>query len=300
MRNFVILTDSSCDLDKSLRTKYNIEYLPMHLTIDGKNYDADLDWGDFSVKEFYDLMRKGKRVITAQISKNEYFVKFEEFVKQGYDVLSVTCSSALTASVAASIQASNEIMEKYPESKVICIDSLMSCAGLGIMCIKASMMRAEGKTIEEAAEWIETNKLNINQEATVEKLTYLKQAGRVSAASAFFGGLLSVKPIIISDVNGNNVSIEKVKGRKTSLERLADRVKDEYQPEEYKNIFVLHGDCEEDALALKELIKARVNVTDDDIIMGYIGPIIGASCGPGVLGVYFYGKKVTFDAKAKK
>lgn len=299
MRKFVILTDSSCDLDKNLREKYDIEYLPMHLIIDGKDYDADLDWQNISVKEFYDLMRAGKRVMTAQISKLEYVTRFEEYVKQGFDVLSVTCSSALTASVKASQLARDEVMAKYPECKIICVDSLLSCAGLGIMCIKASLMRAEGKTIEEAAEWIETNKLKINQEATVEKLSYLKQAGRVSAAAAFFGGLLSVKPIIISDVNGNNASIEKVKGRKASLERLAERVKDEYQPTEFKSIFLLHGDCEADALELKEIIKAKVGVTDDDIIMGYIGPIIGASCGPGVIGVYFYGKEVTFDANAK-
>jgi len=271
----------------------------MHLIIDGKDYDADLDWQNISVKEFYDLMRAGKRVMTAQISKLEYVTRFEEYVKQGFDVLSVTCSSALTASVKASQLARDEVMAKYPECKIICVDSLLSCAGLGIMCIKASLMRAEGKTIEEAAEWIETNKLKINQEATVEKLSYLKQAGRVSAAAAFFGGLLSVKPIIISDVNGNNASIEKVKGRKASLERLAERVKDEYQPTEFKSIFLLHGDCENDALELKEIIKAKVGVTDDDIIMGYIGPIIGASCGPGVIGVYFYGKEVTFDANAK-
>jgi len=299
MRKFVILTDPSCDLDKNLREKYDIEYLPMHLIIDGKDYDADLDWQNISVKEFYDLMRAGKRVMTAQISKLEYVTRFEEYVKQGFDVLSVTCSSALTASVKASQLARDEVMAKYPECKIICVDSLLSCAGLGIMCIKASLMRAEGKTIEEAAEWIETNKLKINQEATVEKLSYLKQAGRVSAAAAFFGGLLSVKPIIISDVNGNNASIEKVKGRKASLERLAERVKDEYQPTEFKSIFLLHGDCENDALELKEIIKAKVGVTDDDIIMGYIGPIIGASCGPGVIGVYFYGKEVTFDANAK-
>jgi len=299
MRKFVILTDSSCDLDKNLREQYDIEYLPMHLTIDGKDYDADLDWQTISVKEFYNLMREGKRIFTAQISKLEYVTRFEEYVKQGFDVLSVTCSSALTASVKASQLARDEVMAKYPECKIICVDSLLSCAGLGIMCIKASLMRAEGKTIEEAAEWIETNKLKINQEATVEKLSYLKQAGRVSAAAAFFGGLLSVKPIIISDVNGNNASIEKVKGRKASLERLAERVKDEYQPTEFKSIFLLHGDCENDALELKEIIKAKVGVTDDDIIMGYIGPIIGASCGPGVIGVYFYGKEVTFDANAK-
>ena len=299
MNKFIIVTDSSSDLDKNTREKYDIEYIPMHLTIDGKSYDADLDWGDFSVKEFYDLMRNGKRVITAQISKMEYVARFEEYLKQDYDILSISCSSALSASVKASYLAKEELETKYPDRKIVCIDPLMSCAGLGMLCIKASQMRAEGKSIEEAAEWIETNKLNINQEATVEKLSYLKQAGRVSAAAAFFGGLLSVKPIIISDAKGYNASIEKVKGRKTSMERIAERVKESYQPDVIKTIYVLHGDCEQDAIELKNQIKARVDVADEDIVMGYIGPIIGASCGPGVLGVYFYGKKVTYDSTAK-
>ena len=297
MANYVIITDSSCDLDKEIRNKYQIEYVPMHFSIDGKDYDADLDWKTISVKDFYDTMRKGKRVFTAQVNAEEYKIAFEKYLLEGYDILSISCSSGLSASVKASYVARDELLAKYPDRKIICIDSLISCAGTGILSIKASEMRAEGKTIEEVATWIEEHKLNVRQEGTVDKLSYLKQAGRISAAAAFFGGLLSVKPIVISDVKGRNVSIEKVKGRKESIKRIAERVAENYMPTEYKGIFILHADCLEDALLLKSEVTSRVSISEEDIHFGYIGPIIGASCGPGMMGVYFYGDKETYDVE---
>ena len=136
----------------------------------------------------------------------------------------------------------------------------------------------------------------MNQEATVESLTYLKQAGRVSAMSAFFGGLLSVKPIIISDVKGNNVSIEKVKGRKNSLTRVAERVAERYIAGDYPDIWIRHCDCYEDAITLKNEISSRLSVPDELFHIGYAGPILGASCGPGMIAVYFNGKEVTYDS----
>lgn len=300
MKKFLIVTDSCSDLDKELRNEYDIEYIPMHYSCDGVDYDADLDWQNMSVSEFYNSMRNGKRFITAQVNVSEYKEAFTKYINDGYDVLSISCSSALSASVKASRVASEEIKTNYPDSKIICIDSLMSCAGLGIMCIIASKMRAEGKSIEEVAEWIENNKLNINQEATVDKLLYLRQAGRVSAASAFFGGLLSVKPIIISDVNGQNVSVEKVKGRKNSIARIAERVKEEYVTGVFDEIFVYNADCIDDALEMKKELVAKLGIDENKIRIGNVGPILGASCGPGMMGVYFYGKKVTYDSQSVK
>ena len=295
MSKFIILTDSSCDLDKEIRDKYQIEYVPMHFSIDGKDYDADLDWKTISVKDFYDTMRKGTRIFTAQVNAEEYKIVFEKYLSEGYDILSISCSSGLSASVKASYVARDEMLEKYPDRKIICIDSLISCAGVGILTIRASELRQEGKSIEEVAAWVEENKLNIRQEGTVDKLSFLKQAGRISAAAAFFGGLLSVKPIVISDVKGRNVSVEKVKGRKESIKRIAERVAERYLPVDYKGIFILHADCYEDAQLLKAEIMAKVDISEEDIHFGYIGPIIGASCGPGMMGVYFYGDKETYD-----
>ncbi len=296
MEKFVIVTDSSCDLNKQLREEYNIEYLPMHFSANGKDYDADLDWGEISFEEFYQKMREGTRFITSQVNVAQYREAFEKYVKAGYGVLSVSCSSGLSASVKASIQAREDVLKEYPDGKIVCIDALISCAGLGLICIYASRMRKEGKSMEEIAAWVEENKLNFHQEGTVDKLTWLKQAGRVSAASAFFGGLLNVKPIIVSDVKGENFAVEKVKGRRFSLMRIADRVKEQYDGSKYPEIVVLHADCEEDAKEMKKLILERVDVAEENVWIDRIGPIIGGSCGPGMMGIYFYGVKETTNA----
>lgn len=296
MKNYVILTDSCSDLDKSLREKYNIEYLKMHFSYDGKEYDADLDWEDVPFKDFYDVMRGGTRIITSQVNATQFKNAFEKYVNDGYDVLYIACSSALSASIKASLVAREEVLEKYPTAKIICIDTLHSCLGLGMLCMTASELRSSGKTIEEVASWVEENKKYVHQEATVEKLTWLKQAGRVSAASAFFGGLLNIKPIIISDVNGTNLAVEKVKGRKASYERIAQRIKERIVDCPHQKIAIVHGDCEEDALDLKQEIEKVLSLDGKIEISIYkLGPCIGASCGPGTLGVYYFGVEKAND-----
>jgi DegV family protein with EDD domain len=297
MRKFVIVTDSCSDLSTEVREKYDILYVPMHYVYDEQSYEADLDWKRMSVSEYYDIMRGGKRITTAQVSAEAYRETFEKAILAGCDVLSISCSSALSASVSASYAVRDEMMAKYPEAKVICIDSLMACTGLGILCMTASEMRAAGKSIDEVAAWLDEHKLEMHQEATPEKLNYLKQAGRVSAASAFFGGLLNIKPIIISDAKGRNLAVEKVKGRQTSIARLAERMQEAFQDVDYQKIFVVHADCPEGAEALKKEIVARMPEREKDIQMGLIGPIIGATVGPGTLAVYYYGTKVTEGAE---
>ena len=298
MKKYVIVTDTCSDLPRELREKYSIEYIPMHFSYNDKDVVASLDWEEISAPDFYNVMRGGTRIYTAQVNAAQYTEAFEKYIAEGYDILSISCSSALSASVKASYTVRDALLAKYPESKIICIDALMSCMGLGIICIKAAQLRDEGKSIEEVAEWVETNKLKINQEATVDKLIYLKQAGRISAASAFFGGILNIKPIIISDAKGRNVSVEKVKGRLASMQRLAERFAESYVPSEHP-VFISHADCIEDTKLLKEEVIKRVPEIAEKLYTVYIGPIIGASVGPGTIGLYYYGKEVTFDAEAE-
>ena len=296
MKKFVIVTDSCSDLDRVLREKYDVDYIPMHISCEGKDYEANLDWeAGLTAKEFYDMMRAGKRFTTAQITANQYKDAFSKYLADGYDILSISCSSAFSASVATSRTVAEELKADYPDAKIFCIDSLIACAGLGNLCIAASKMRAEGKTIEEVAAWVEENKLTSNQESTAESLKYLKQAGRVSAAAAFFGGIFQVKPIVISDATGMNFSCEKVKGRANSITRLAERMKDEYLESPYQSVIVEHADCPEGADQLIAEIKKLLPDVSIDYVTNF-GPIIGATVGPGMLGVFFFGKKVTVNA----
>ena len=298
MKKFVIITDSCSDLEKEIREKYDISYVPMHFSFDDKDYVASLDWDEISAPDFYNVMRSGKRIYTAQVNANDYLAAFEGAINEGCDVLSISCSGMLSSSVKTSYSIRDSLLEKYPDAKIICIDACNSCSGLGLMCIKASEMRSEGLSIEQTAAWIEANKLKYNQEASVDKLIYLKQAGRVSAASAFFGGIFNVKPIIISDVCGRNAAIEKVKGRRTALLRLAERVVSEYDPEVKSEIIVSHADAKEEAELVKSWIEEKL--PEAVVKTAYIGPIVGASVGPGTISIYFFGKEVTYDAGAEE
>ena len=299
MAKFVIITDSSSDLTEEWRKKYDVDYIPLRFFYKGEEYDGDPDWKAVSLKEFCDYMRAGNRIMTSQISAVACKEKFESYLKEGYDILSISCSGALSSSISVCIRTAEELKAEYPDRKVICIDGTISSAGLGILCIRASELRAEGKSLEETASWVEENKKYVHQEGTVEKLTYLKQAGRISVASAFFGGLLNIKPIIMSDLSGHNVAVEKVKGRRASFIRMAERVKEKYRPEAYADIFVHHMDCEEEALVLKEEIIKQVGVKEENVHIGKINAAVGASVGPGMLGVYYYGTEITYDSQVK-
>ena len=300
MRNFVIVADSTVDLDREIRERFDIKYIPMHFSYDDNNFDASLDWEGISADRFYEMMSENIRFLTSQIIVPEFEAAFESYINQGLDVLYIACSSALSASVKASYVARDNLAAKYPEAKIICVDPLVTGGGQAILCIKASKMRAEGKTIDECAAWIEENKLSANQLATVDKLSYLKRAGRVSAASAFFGGILNIKPIIVSDVKGRNAGVEKVKGRKAALARMAEYLAEKYIPSEFP-IFIHHASCPEDVEILKSEVLARLPAGDTpEIHVGYIGPIIGSTTGPGSICLSFFGTPVTYDADNKQ
>jgi DegV family protein with EDD domain len=300
MSKYVILTDSSSDFDAELREKYDVHYVPNRFSIDGKEYNDDTDWKTVSLDVFYDYLKTGNRIITSQISAVACTEMFEKFLSEGYDILSLSCPEVLSSTVNVCRATRDKLQEKYPERKIICIDTTISSGGLTLLCVKAAEMRNEGKTIEETAAWVEENKKFIHQEGSVESLTYLKRAGRISAASAFFGGLLHIKPMIISDIHGYNVAIEKVKGRKTSILRAAERFAEAYRPEVCPYVFIHHTVCEADALFLKEEILKRVDIKEEYFHIGNVNGVMGASVGPGMIGVFFYGTEITYDSKVKE
>ena len=294
MKKYIVLTDSGSDLEKAFRDEFDIEYLPTHLSCDGQSFDADLDWRPIPVKDFYNAMREGKRFISTQVNVEEYKSAFRKYAQEGVDVLYVGSSSALSSSIKASYVARDEVLKEYPDTKIICVDSLRGCYALGLLAIRASELRAEGKTIEETASWLEENKLTVNMIGSVDKLTYLKQAGRVSATSAFFGGLLNIKPIIIADALGRNFAYSKVKGRKTSFEKTVELAKEAWEDVPYQRVLISHADCEEDAKELKAMLLSALG-KEIDVHIGYVGACVGSATGPGMIGVFFFGKEVTVN-----
>jgi len=291
MKNFAIIADSTADLYAELREKYEIDYVRMNYVIDGVEYPASLDWENHSSKEFYDLMRNGKRIMTTQVTREEYTKKFKTYLEQGKDVLYIACSSALSGSINLATVIAKELEAEYPDRKVVCIDSLCSSLGQGYMLIRASQLRQEGKTLEETATYIEENKLKFNQFGTTEDLNYLKRAGRVKASSAFFGNMFGIKPIIISDKNGQNYATEKVKGSANAKAKIAERMAEIVDENDKKYLLISHADCIEEAEKLRDKILEVIPF--ENVIIGTIGPIVGSCVGPGTIISFCYGKEVT-------
>ena len=290
MKTFQVITDSTSDVEAKFREEYDLDYLKMVFTIEGKTYDADLDWKDLSPKAYFDSMRKGNRSVTGAIKITELEEKFEKYLSQGLDILYIACSSKLSASVNTAKSFSEELLEKYKGRRVICYDSLRSNYAEGYMAITAAKMAKEGKTLDEVVAYLDENKLKFQTYATVATLDWLKKAGRIKASTAFFGNLIGVKPIILGDKNGNNYAFKKVKGRKPSLDELVNIILERIDNNENNILFIEHADCESDANyirdALKDKFKGQINVST-------LGPIISATTGPDTITTNFFGEEVT-------
>lgn len=292
MREFVIFGDSTCDLNKALREQYGIEYVAMNYVVDDQEYVASLDWESHPVHDFYNLMRDGKRVFTTQVPKQNFVDAFTAVLEAGKDIVYISCSSALSGSVGTAQVVAQELREQYPEAGIYCVDALNSSLGQGQMLIMASQCRAEGKSAEETAKYIESIRLKVSQHATVDSMEYLRRAGRIKASKAFFGNLFGIKPIIISDVKGQNYAYKKVKGAANARAAIAQSVL-EAADGVYETLYISHADDEEAANLLKDEILAIAPFKN--VVFGYIGPIVGASVGPGTVAAYVCGKEVTIE-----
>ena len=292
MKEFVIFGDSTCDLNREMRDRYGIEYVAMNFSIDDTEYVASLDWEVLSSQDYYRQMREGKRVFTTQVPKNVYYDAFKAVVAQGKAVLYISCSSALSASINTARLVAQELQQEYPDAEIYCVDSLISSFGQGYLLMQASLKRQEGLSAEETARYIEDIRLRVNQCGTVESMEYLRRAGRVKASKAFFGNLFGVKPIIISDRRGQNYAYKKVKGTANARGAIADHIVDAADGV-YDTILLSHADCEEDALLLRDEILKRAPFKE--VVLGCIGPIVGASVGPGTVISFSFGKEVVIE-----
>ena len=296
MASFAIITDSTSDMSVDLLEKYNVDYAPMNYTMDDKEYPALLDWSIHSSKEFYDFMRNGVVIKTTQVPIPVFEEKFEKYLKEGMDVLYISCSSALSGSYKASLTVAKELMDRYPGRTVRCVDSLISSFGQANLCMVANEERAKGKDAAEVGDYLESIRLTRLQFATVENLEYLKRCGRVSATSAFFGNFFGIHPLIISDKIGQNYAIRKIKGAKNVIPELAAEIKAAAVNPGAQILYISHADNEEQAIALKDAVFADTPFAGFHI--GCIGPIVGASVGPGTISSYVIGKEITVQGGA--
>ena len=292
MKDFVILTDSTSDMNAQLRQEFGVEYVPMNYIVDGVEYKASLDWESHDPKQYYDLMRNGCRVFTTQIPRDVYEKAFRDALADGKDVVYISCSSALSASINVARLVAQEIIAENPDAGIYCIDSLISSLGQGYLAMEASRKRAEGLSAADTAAYIESIKLCVNQCGTVASLEYLRRAGRVKASKAFFGNLFGVKPLIISDIKGQNYAYKKAKGAANARIAIAEHIADAADGV-YDELFLTHADCQEDIELLKEEILKIAPFKK--VTVSIIGPIVGASVGPGTVIAFCRGKEVTIE-----
>ncbi len=292
-RKFAVVTDSTCDLSKELRENFDIHYVPMNYVIDDKEYPASLDWESHSAREFYDLMRNGTRIRTTQVPRDVYTQYFSKLVEQDLDILYISCSSALSGTINVANMVGRQIEAVCPGRRIICVDSLISSLGQGKLCIRAARLRDRGADVETAAEELRSLRLTVNQLGTVDSLEYLRRVGRVTAPSAFFGNLFGVKPILISDCLGQNYAVKKVKGALNVRKEIAAMTAELVTDPQDQYLYLSHADSEETAKELRDLILETVPFKG--CIMNCIGPIVGASVGPGTLIAFFYGQRVTVN-----
>ena len=293
MRKVQIITDSCSDLTPELMDKYGVDYAQMNTVYNEKTSPADLAWSEEEVHKLYGIMRDGNRVTTTQVPVEEFDRIFRKYLDSGCDIVYIGCSLKQSGSVNTAKVLASELLKEYPGAQISCIDSLHASMGEGILALCAAEYAATGKTVDEITTYVEDKRKYLNQFVTVHTLEFLRKAGRVKASSAFFGNLLGVKPIIIADADGEQAAIKKVKGRANSLKEIVTLLKDCITDPENQTVYVAHADCDkEEVNSVVQMIKDEIKC--EDVYVGYIGPIIGASIGPDAIAIFGFGKQITY------
>ncbi len=289
MSEYVIVTDSSADLDAAEVKELDLQVIPLKFTLNGVTYSDYPDNRDMDPHAFYDRLRAGEVATTAALNLEDVKGAFEPILKDGKDVLMLAFSSGLSSSCQACMLAAGELAEEYPDRKIYVVDTLCASRGQGLLVYHTVMKKRAGATIEEARDFAENNKLHLCHWFTVDDLMFLKRGGRVSATAAALGTMLSIKPVLHVDNEGHLINISKSRGRKSSIKAMVDKAAELAIDPGSQTMFICHGDCLEEAEQLAQMVKERFGT--QDIRIGYTGTVIGAHSGPGTLALFFLGSE---------
>lgn len=289
MSDYIISTTSTTDLPESYAEENQLAFMPYNFMLAEEEYKDDFG-KSMPFDQFYGRVRDGEMPSTSMINREIYEQHFCHLLSQGKDVVHIEFSSALSGSFDNGKQVADELNQsgKYP-NKVYFIDSLCASMGQGLLVDYAVKLKGQGKSAEELAAWLEENKKTIIHWFTVNDLNHLRRGGRLSKASAFFGTMLKIKPILDVDDRGRLIPHFKVRGRKKAIAGLLDRMKQDIYVPEGQTVFISHGDCIDDAKKLESMIREAFPQIGE-IVINYIGPVIGAHSGPGTLALFYKGR----------
>ena len=285
MSAYKIITDSCADFTNEMYRKLDVTYAPLNVLFKGElcnNFTEESE-----TKKLYDGLREGEMPTTSAANPDTWMEVMKPVLEEGKDVLCIAFSSALSTTYQSAVIAANELMEEYPDRKIKVVDSLCAALGQGYLIYYACQKRDAGMDLEELTAWVEENKLHVAHWVTVDDLFHLKRGGRVSGATAVVGTMLNIKPIIHVSDEGKLVNVGKARGRKPAMDTLLKKYEELTLDREV--VFIAHGDCLEDAQTLEKALKEKHGVKE--VHIGYVGGVIGAHTGPGVLAIFFMGSK---------
>ena len=287
MADFVIMTDSCCDMTDALARELELSVLPLSLHMGDGVYRNWLDGREIGFQDFYARIRSGQLATTSAVSVGEFTAEMRKILSAGKDILCINFSSALSATYQSASIAAADLAEEFPDRKVLVVDSLCASLGQGLLVYLCARERQKGRSLEEVHAFAEATRGKVCHWFTVDDLNHLKRGGRISAATALFGTMLSIKPVMHVDDGGHLVPVSKARGRRSSLLALVDRMEQTAIDPGSQTVFISHGDCEGDALFVAGEITRRFGTKD--IRINYVGPVIGNHSGPGTLALFFLG-----------
>ena len=287
MRNYIIFTDSSCDLSQEMLKTRSVECASLTFRFD----DSDKEYTNdaMPIGEFYQKMRDGGVAKTAAVNSETFLTEFEKILKSGSDILYLGFSSGLSTTYNSARIAAEQLKDSYPDKKILLVDTLAASAGIALLIDLIIEKKEAGATIEEARDYAEDMKLKISHWFTVDDLVYLKRGGRVSATTAIVGNMLGIKPVLHVDDEGHLTNVNKVRGRRTSLMALADQFGELAVDKENGKVYISHSDCLKDAEELGRIIEEKYGAKTT--LITNVGPVIGAHSGPGTLALFFVATK---------
>ena len=287
MTQYQIITDSACDLPKSMLRELNILTVPLSVNFRGESRKDSVE--DAEVKELYDAMRGGEVATTSAANPDNWATVMEPVLAEGKDVLTLAFSSGLSTTYQSAVIAANDLAEKYPDRKILIVDTCAAALGQGLLVWHTCKMRDTGLSIEALAQWVEDNKNHVAHWFTVDDLVYLKRGGRVSAATAVLGAMLNIKPVLHVDNEGHLISMVKARGRKAAINTLVSKLGELGEGWDNETVFICHADCLRDAQALAETVKTKYGVKE--AFIGNLGAVIGSHAGPGTVALFFMGNQ---------
>lgn len=290
MNQYVLSCCSTADLSKQHFQNRGISYICFHYELDGVEYSDDLG-ESISFDQFYQSMRDGATTKTSQVNADEYEAFFEPFLKDGKDILHVSLSSGISGTINSANIARDNLLERYPDRKLLIVDSLGASSGYGLLMDTLADLRDGGKTIDEVYEWAIANRLHLHHWFFSTDLTFYIKGGRISKTAGFVGGVLNICPLLNMNNEGKLIPRYKIRTKRKVIEAIVNKMEEHAEggTAYHGRCFLSHSDCYEDAKAVADLVQERFPHIKGEVVINNIGTTIGAHTGPGTVALFFFG-----------